>query len=130
MSRNSNRKKKQFHRTPDQIKADRLNSIEFEKNLDEYFEQESVKLPSPAKIKPSPKQAELIPSQQPLVSRLLTRSQACEYLSVSRTTLYRMVKNGTLPPCQLLVEGQPRYDRHVIDAWIDAKKAERKIKNG
>ncbi len=53
---------------------------------------------------------------------LLTEKQACVYLGLSRTSLYRMRTLGQLPYVNLAREGKPiiRFRRIDLDNWITA----------
>jgi len=61
------------------------------------------------------KPAEIFPA-------LLTEKQACAYMGLSRSSLYRMRTLGQLPYVNLSREGKPviRFRRIDLDAWIDA----------
>ena len=48
--------------------------------------------------------------------RLLTSRQACEYLQVSATTLWRLTKRGGLKTVQ--VRGRTQYDVRELDRFI------------
>ena len=48
--------------------------------------------------------------------RLLTGRQACEYLQVSATTLWRLTKRGGLKTVQ--VRGRTQYDVRELDRFI------------
>jgi len=48
---------------------------------------------------------------------LLTVSDICKLLKVSRSTLIRMEKSGQLPG-RLMLGGSVRYHRETIDAWL------------
>ena len=52
-------------------------------------------------------------------SRLLNRIDAASYVSVSPTTLDRMVKDGILPKPHLIYSRVVRFDRREIDAALD-----------
>lgn len=49
-------------------------------------------------------------------NRMLTIKEVAEYLSVHEKTIYRLVKSGELPA--LRVGGQWRFEKKVLDAWI------------
>ena len=43
-------------------------------------------------------------------------------LGVSRSTIYRMVDRGTLPPPIHISSRSPRWTAAVIEQWIDARR--------
>ena len=49
-------------------------------------------------------------------SRLMSRGELMDYLSVGSTTLHRLVKDGKIPPP---LPGLKRWDRHAVDAALD-----------
>ncbi len=53
---------------------------------------------------------------------LLSEKDACTYLGLSRSSLYRMRVTGQLPFVNLARGGKSiiRYRRADLDAWIDA----------
>lgn len=53
-------------------------------------------------------------------SPLLTTKEVMRFLSVSRTTLWRMVKDGELPAFR--IGGDLRYKREDIDAYLERNK--------
>ena len=52
----------------------------------------------------------------PLAQRLLTTKQACQYLQVSVTTLWRLTKRGELSPVR--VGGRTQFDVQDLDRFI------------
>lgn len=52
--------------------------------------------------------------------RVLTRSQAAEYLSVSPTHFDKMVANGRVPGPVQLSEGRKGWDRRALDSFVDS----------
>ena len=52
----------------------------------------------------------------PLHQRLLTNKQACEYLQISPTTLWRLVKQRRIKTVNL--RGRARYDVRELDRFI------------
>jgi excisionase family DNA binding protein len=50
-------------------------------------------------------------------ARLLTVTQACDYLSLSRTTLYQLIAGGEL--ATLKIRGARRVDVAELDRYID-----------
>ncbi len=54
--------------------------------------------------------------QAPPRQRLLTNKQACEYLQVSPTTLWRLVKQRRIKTVNL--RGRARYDVQELDRFI------------
>ena len=51
--------------------------------------------------------------------RLLTADQVAAYLGTSRVRIYRMAQEGILPP-PVRLGRRVKWDRHAIDAWIEA----------
>jgi len=54
--------------------------------------------------------------ERPTRQRLLTNKQACEYLQVSPTTLWRLVKQRRIKTVNL--RGRARYDVQELDRFI------------
>ena len=52
----------------------------------------------------------------PVAQRLLTTKQACEYLQVSVTTLWRITKRGDLTPVR--IRGRCQFDVKDLDRFI------------
>src|SRR4051812_29133457 len=50
--------------------------------------------------------------------RLLTKTQARDYLGLSEATFNR---ECDVPPNDLGGQSKPRWDRHKLDAWIDQR---------
>lgn len=48
---------------------------------------------------------------------LLTVSQVCALLNLSRSTLFRLEKSGGIPG-RVTIGGQVRYHRQVIEEWL------------
>lgn len=48
---------------------------------------------------------------------LLTVSQVCALLNISRSTLFRLEKSGGIPG-RVTLGGQVRYHRQVIEEWF------------
>ena len=53
--------------------------------------------------------------------RLLTVKQACAYLSISHTTLYRMIAGKEIAP--VLIGGRTLFDRKDLDDLIEKAKS-------
>ena len=53
---------------------------------------------------------------RPLTQRLLTTKQACKYLQVSTTTLWRLTKRGALK--RVCVRGRTQYDIKELDKFV------------
>ena len=70
-----------------------------------------VEVPKPKKAAP----------EQP-VSLLLTVTDLCALLNLSRSTIVRMEKNGTIPG-RLKVGGSVRYHREIIEKWLHEQAA-------
>jgi len=54
--------------------------------------------------------------EKPVCQRLLTNKQACQYLQVSPTTLWRLVKQRRIKTVDL--RGRARYDVQELDRFI------------
>lgn len=52
---------------------------------------------------------------------LMTVAECAEYLGIGKRTLYRMVANEAIPFARLGTK-LIRFDKDVIDAWVQAKK--------
>ena len=57
-------------------------------------------------------------SPGPEDERLWTSEDVMNYLQISRTTLWSMVKNKKLPAFKIPGLGEWRYRKSEIDAWI------------
>jgi excisionase family DNA binding protein len=55
--------------------------------------------------------------------RLLTVAKTCNYLSISRTTLYRMIEQKEIAP--VIIGGRTLFDRKDLDDLIEKAKAPR-----
>jgi excisionase family DNA binding protein len=53
--------------------------------------------------------------------RLLTVKAACNYLSISRTTLYRMIEQKEVPVVN--IGGRTLFDKNDLDALIEESKS-------
>lgn len=53
-------------------------------------------------------------------SRLLTVKQACSYLNISHTTLYRMIERKEITPVS--IGGRTLFDRKDLDELIERAK--------
>ncbi len=51
---------------------------------------------------------------------LLTTKEACEYLNISRATLYKLIREGKLKP--LKIGRSTRFDRRDLDRFIESLK--------
>jgi excisionase family DNA binding protein len=49
-------------------------------------------------------------------SDVLTLQQLCQYLQIPRSTLYRVVRDGTIPGQK--VGRQWRFHREAVDRWL------------
>lgn len=54
------------------------------------------------------------------VKRLLTVSQACTYLSISRMSLYRMIERKEIAPVK--IGGRTLFDKKDLDELIERAK--------
>jgi excisionase family DNA binding protein len=52
-----------------------------------------------------------------IIPLLLTVSQVCALLNISRSTLFRLEKSGEIPG-RVTIGGQVRYHRQVIEEWL------------
>ena len=53
------------------------------------------------------------------MSEILTVQEVCEYLRITKPTLYRYVRRGDLPGFKM---GKMwKFDRQAIDNWVKAK---------
>lgn len=53
--------------------------------------------------------------------RMLKAVDVCKYLSISPNTLRRMVANGLLPQPKPITGKLVRWDKRMIDAYLDGK---------
>jgi predicted DNA-binding transcriptional regulator AlpA len=60
-----------------------------------------------------------MPAPPATASRLINAHQLAGLLKCSKTTLWRMVRTGQVPPT-IRVRGLHRWDAEVISRWIDA----------
>jgi excisionase family DNA binding protein len=51
----------------------------------------------------------------------MTVEEIAEYLRVSRSTVYRLLRDGEIPASK--VGGYWRFRRHVIDMWLSRNEA-------
>ena len=51
-------------------------------------------------------------------SPIMTVPDVAAYLNVSRSTVYRMVRDGQLPFFRVSIGGDLRFNREAIDKWI------------
>ena len=58
----------------------------------------------------------------PLTDRGLTAGEVAEKVGVSRTTLYRWIKNGNFPTGKRFSEGSVRWLESAVDAWMNSRK--------
>jgi excisionase family DNA binding protein len=56
-----------------------------------------------------------------LISRAYDVDELAEYLKVSTSTVYKMLRNGHLP--FLKIGSGFRFDKHEIDRWIAARES-------
>jgi len=56
--------------------------------------------------------------------KLLTIEDLAEYLNISRRTVYRLLKEGTLPGYR--IGSHMRFRRGEIDRWLEGKRLEKK----
>lgn len=52
-----------------------------------------------------------------IAPRLLNVNEAAQYLNVSRSSVYRMIERGELPPVEVVAKTRLHVDS--LDAWID-----------
>jgi excisionase family DNA binding protein len=66
----------------------------------------------------SPSPERKVKEQEPaILPLLLSVSQVCALLNVSRSTLFRLEKSGEIPG-RVTLGGQVRYHRQVIEEWL------------
>jgi predicted DNA-binding transcriptional regulator AlpA len=56
--------------------------------------------------------------------RLLSPAVVFEKVSLSRTTIWRLVKSHAFPQPIRLTPGRHAWSAHDVDRWIEAKKSE------
>jgi len=56
--------------------------------------------------------------------RLFTVNDACTYLSISRMSLYRLIKQEKISP--LMISGRTLFDRKDLDELIETSKSSTK----
>ncbi|CAH2031257.1 helix-turn-helix transcriptional regulator [Trichlorobacter ammonificans] len=115
---------KRTYRTPAELMADkRIESIR-EKALQGFMQ------PAPApevvpmvrmqpEPQPAPRRGATSKAKKPATgnSLLLTVSDLCGLLNLSRSTINRMERNGTLPG-RVELGGAVRYHRETVEAWL------------
>ncbi|PVG82544.1 DNA-binding protein [Nocardioides gansuensis] len=52
--------------------------------------------------------------------RLLTMTEVCDHLGISRSTFYDWRQAHKAPPCVVLPNGQIRVREGELDAWVAA----------
>ncbi|SMO61070.1 transcriptional regulator, AlpA family [Balnearium lithotrophicum] len=52
--------------------------------------------------------------------KLLTVKEACEYLSISKATLYKLIKEGKIKPVK--IGKSTRFDRQDLDRLVEELK--------
>ena len=62
-------------------------------------------------------------NDEQLQPRWLTPDEAATYISVSRTTFWRLVKNGDLPAPSKVGERLVRHDRLQLDKYMERENA-------
>ena len=68
--------------------------------------------------------------QEPVFARVLTPQKAATYIGVARSSLYRLRENDPSFPQPIAIsERRFAYVRSELDAWLDARVAERDLKN-
>jgi excisionase family DNA binding protein len=58
--------------------------------------------------------------------KLLTIKEACEYLNLSRATIYKLIKEGKLTPIK--IGRSTRLDKSDLDAFVESMKKGDKTK--
>ena len=51
-------------------------------------------------------------------SRIMTLRQACAYLGVAAPTMYKYLKEGTVPAFKLPTSRVWKFDREKLDQWL------------
>jgi excisionase family DNA binding protein len=70
----------------------------------------------PVEVQKAPAAAVLVPVST-VPALLLTVADLCALLNVSRSTLLRLEKSGSLPG-RIMLGGQVRYHREKIERWL------------
>lgn len=55
------------------------------------------------------------------IPEVMTVDEVAQYLRVSRSTVYRLLRDGEIPASK--VGGYWRFRRHVIDTWLSRNEA-------
>jgi len=55
--------------------------------------------------------------------RLYNMAQVCEITTLSRSTIYRLVKRGLFPPPETFehVQGRIFWDAQAVDEWVNGQ---------
>ena len=62
-----------------------------------------------------------MPEQIDKNPRIMTTGEVAKYLRVSRSTIYRLVKQGKIPVSR--ISKHLRFRKDVIDRWLSEKEA-------
>lgn len=54
-------------------------------------------------------------------ARFLTTSEVCQYLGITRSTIYRQIKKGGFPK-QVKIGKLNKWERSAVDNWIEQQK--------
>ena len=117
-------KKKRVNRTPGQLLEDQRRKHAV-KVLDQCFPSLGTSaslVSSESKSTSRVPVAELLGSKNDAasLSLLLTVANLCDLLQVSRSTLFRMDKQGVLPG-RVDLGGHVRYHRQIVEEWLRKK---------
>ena len=58
----------------------------------------------------------------------LSIKQVCHYTSLSKTTIYRKMAEGTFPIQHNLGANRVAWSRRAVEAWIERKKAKKLLR--
>jgi predicted DNA-binding transcriptional regulator AlpA len=56
--------------------------------------------------------------------RLITKNEVCKVMSISLSTLERMIKAGTFPDAPFTLAGMKRWSEVTVGEWINKQKKE------
>lgn len=67
----------------------------------------------------------VLPKNQPvLTDRALTRGEVCSKTGLSKSTVYRLIKQGDFPAPRMFGNRSPRWLESAIDEWMMSKEGE------
>lgn len=119
MSRKKNQKSKRVPLSREEL----LSQAAMKSRIDKVQRTASKGEPAPAPVADETAAQALRPREFPGAelptgdALLLTVSDLCGLLKISRTTLFRLEKSGQIPG-RVSVCGQVRYHRETVEAWL------------